>query len=46
MSDPDLLLCAYYLDKGILPEHILNLTKREKLFYLASIAINNQFKGV
>lgn len=27
---------SYYLDKGIEPEKILNLTPREKDFYLAS----------
>lgn len=33
-----MLLCAYYLSKGITPEHILNLSQREKIFYLASIS--------
>lgn len=36
-SDFDLTLCAYYLQKGITPEHILSLTKREKRFYLAAM---------
>jgi hypothetical protein len=33
----DLLLCAYYLNKGIDPEKILELTPREKIFYTASM---------
>ena len=32
-----LLLCAYYLNKGIDPEKILQLTPREKMFYIASM---------
>jgi len=36
MHDEDLFLCAYYLQKGITPEHILSLTSREKRFYLAA----------
>lgn len=34
----DLLLCAYYLQKGITPDHLLNLTPREKQFYLAALS--------
>lgn len=33
----DMFLCAYFLNKGITPEHILALTRKEKLFYLAAI---------
>lgn len=36
MHNEDLFLCAYYLQKGITPEHILSLTPREKRFYLAA----------
>ena len=34
----DLMLCAYYLHYGKDPEHILELTTREKMFYLASMS--------
>ena len=36
-QDADLLLCAYYLQKGITPDKIMALTEREKSFWLASI---------
>lgn len=36
MHNEDLFLCAYYLQKGITPEHILSLSSREKRFYLAA----------
>lgn len=38
----ELMLCSYYLERGITPDYVLSLSFREKLFLLASIKWHNE----